>query len=395
MKPIEKTNFSQKIVGVFLAILPPLCIYKVLPGFTLATIAVFLGIFFLICFRNKYSFKISKPEFSLYISVSVLGLLSCLFNMNTMWYSLDLFIHNYFDLTISFLALILLANYCDWKYFLWTSIVFSLFASILCMYQWGMIIITGSFIKNMYLPWFEISRDIETITVTRPCAFFTEPAHACLYIGPALYSTLLIKKYYLSAFLVLGMLFSSSTTGLLLLFVLPLVYSYNSGGGVKIFLGIVITFIVAYLLINTYYPQIIEFATNKVNNTEASDDQRLLGPLQYFKYLSISNLIFGIGLNQLENFILAARGSLLLEGSGNYANSFLYMIFSYGFIGFYFLCKYLMYYWKKNKKCIGYMIIILTVMASDQILFSPFFVYFVLTLMFANCVNQHYFKKIA
>lgn len=74
-----------------------------------------------------------------------------------------------------------------------------------------------------------------------------------------------------------------------------------------------------------YYPSLLEFAFSKLEETDASSDLRLLGPLVYLPFFDLSHYMFGIGLNQMESFILYRRGSLAFEGSGNYANSMLYM----------------------------------------------------------------------
>ena len=59
-----------------------------------------------------------------------------------------------------------------------------------------------------------------------------------------------------------------------------------------------------------YYPSLLEFAFSKLEETDASSDLRLLGPLVYLPFFDLSHYMFGIGLNQMESFILYRRGSL-------------------------------------------------------------------------------------
>lgn len=368
---------ASHLLGIVLALLPPLSIYKVIPGFTLATILTFVafGIYFF--YRTKLATHEKKPELTLYIVVFIMGFISLIWNMSSTWYSIDLYSHNLFALTVDFLAIFWITYSCNKESFFYASTIIAVAASVLCIHQWFSILFLGSFVLNTYLPGFEIIRDIETITVTRPCAFFTEPAHVCMFIGPVLYFNLLRKHFFVCAILMMGMLFSTSTTGFLFILVIPAVYLYKTNFKIwYIILGLIIV-MTAYLIINTYYPEILEFATNKISNTDASDDQRLFGPLKYFQYLGVDDMLFGIGLNQLENFIINARGSLLLEGSGNYSMSLLYMFFSYGLFGFISLVLYLKHYWYKAKLGLGYVVVILAIMSSDQILFSSFFVYLV------------------
>ena len=370
------TAVQQKIVGISLALLPPLCIYKVLPGFTLATI---LTLFCFIISIGKRDNKkiIGKNETILFIAVTILGFLSFILNSSTSWYKIDTYINNYFALTINFLAVITLSYRCNARYFIGASIILSVIASIICIYQWMMVLVSGSRGINFYIPGFDLIRDVNTISLTRPCSFFTEPAHVCMYIAPALYTTILLKKYYLSIIVILGLLFSSSTTGFLFLFLIPLIYLINNKVAFVYIIGVVCLFLFGYYCINSLYPEILEFTSDKLLSTDLSEDQRLLGPFKYVSLMNTVQIIFGIGLNQLEAFVLSLRGSLLMSGSGNYANSILYMFFSYGLVGFFFLLFYVKKYWNRSRNNIGYVVILVAVMASDQILFAPFFIYFV------------------
>ena len=159
--------------------------------------------------------------------ITILGLISWLTNSSTGWYSSSLFVNNYLNLSINFIAIILLSYKCNVKYFIWTVIIIAIAASLICIYQWAMVVLNGTFVTNIYLPWFEINRNIESISITRPCAFFTEPAHVCMYIAPVLYTSFLMKKYLISFILICGMLFSTSTTGLLLVVIIPCIYFYK------------------------------------------------------------------------------------------------------------------------------------------------------------------------
>lgn len=379
---------SNKFFGVTLALLPPIGIYSIVSGITLAVVLIFISVFIYII-DNKNKISLSNPEWRFYVIITILGLISWLTNSSTGWYSSSLFVNNYLNLSINFIAIILLSYKCNVKYFIWTVIIIAIAASLICIYQWAMVVLNGTFVTNIYLPWFEINRNIESISITRPCAFFTEPAHVCMYIAPVLYTSFLMKKYLISFILICGMLFSTSTTGLLLVVIIPCIYFYKKK---YLFRYIILMFSIlgiGYAFISFFLPDLFDFATAKIGNTDISENQRLLGPLRYLKYFGVIDCLFGIGLNQLENFVINARGGLLMEGSGNYANSILYMYISYGIIGLMTLVLYLYHNFKKSKNCIGYWIIFLAVLASDQILFAYFFVYLVTFIILASKIKEN------
>ena len=125
----------------------------------------------------------------------------------------------------------------------------------------------------------------------------------------------------------------------------------------------------------------------KLQGTD-SDSFRLLGPLQYFNYFDSIQWIVGIGYNQLGDF-LHSHGIYLInewgiEMNANYANAILYMMISYGLIGFIYTIRYFVKSIKKYKCDVSFLVIILGVLASDQVLFNRNLLYILCFLIFSS-----------
>ena len=138
------------------------------------------------------------------------------------------------------------------------------------------------FFSNIFIPWLEVNRDIETLTENRVSAFFTEPAHLSIFLLPVFYLALNNKKFLLAVLYAAGILFSGSTTGLILLALLLLVFL----GKMKIkkttrFI-IVVLLIITFFIIFTYFPDVFFDNFDKLSSTD-SDSKRLLGPLSYIQ----------------------------------------------------------------------------------------------------------------
>lgn len=141
--------------------------------------------------------------------------------------------------------------------------------------------------------------------------------------------------------------------------------------------------IIAFFIMYTIFPTVVQGSVDKLTNTDVDSDVRLLGPLTYIPLMNIIDMIIGIGINQLEAFVLKGGGKLSTEGSGNYANATLYIFFSYGIIGFIALFSYILKIWNRNKEK-GFILIFVAILCSDQILFSSRFIYLMTFIYFSD-----------
>ena len=102
---------------------------------------------------------------------------------------------------------------------------------------------------------------------------------------------------------------------------------------------------------------------------------RVFGTLVYFKYFSVKEIFFGVGLNRFSNFL----SRFISGGVFNYASAVFYAFFSFGIIGGSILTYYVIRLHRLSKFKMIYLCFII-VYVTDQILFNRNFLYLVLLL---------------
>lgn len=373
---MDKRIFN--IMSAFMAISPAFAMYLFLPG---AELAKFIALVFSLIVVFLYGVKWRLKETArFFYCVVIVTIISTLYHTMTLsyWFNTSHVINNLLSSAFTFIPIIFLSDYIKPKIFIKVGVYFGIIVSLVVIWQRVLGVITGSFPTDFFLPGFEINRDIETFSVDRPSAFFTEPAHLCIFMLPVLLTTLLYRKYLLSAFFAFAILCSGSTTGFLMIVVLLAVHMLETDSSHKMrnIIALILGAAILYYLILAFFPQIILENFDKLGGVqEGKSDIRLLGPLEYFKSFDGFEKFFGITLNLLEDF-LGAR--LSLYDMKNFSNGALFMLLSYGYIGFICLIVFVMRLWKKCPSTKGYIVIFIGILCSDQILFNPHFMYLVL-----------------
>ena len=370
-----------------MAISPALAMYLFLPG---AELAKFIALVFAIYSLFKYGSKgYSRETFKLFLAVIVITVISYFYHtmIHASWFNSSHVVSNILSSAFTFAPIVLLSSYINPKLFIKAGIYLGIIASLFVIWQRFMGILTGSFPTDFFLPWFEINRDIETFSKDRPSAFFTEPAHFCIFLLPVVYTTLLYKNFLLSAFFSFAILCSGSTTGFLMIVILLVIHIIENKSSHKWRNILLLLFGsgVLYYLLMVFFPQIILENLDKVEGVqEGNSDMRLLGPLDYFWIFDEFEQFFGITLNQLEDF---GKARLNLYEMKNFSNGALFMLLSYGFIGFFFLLLFIIRLWKRCPSTKGYLAVFMGILCSDQILFNCHFMYLVLVVL---CSEQFY-----
>lgn len=368
----------NNINALLLATAPIFAVYSfagLTMSFFMIWICVVLNILNFIASKDK-SFK---SELSLFMSVLFLGFVNSLFNYNETYYSSKLFINNLFPIISFFMALLLCTKRVNIDLFIKTIVFIAMIASLICLFQRLQVVTAGSYSNNFFIPGLEVKRDLDNFS-NRPSAFFTEPAHLAIYLLPTFYLLLQLKKLEFSIIIGLGILSCGSTTGFILMFVLFLINSIKNSINKTTMLLSLLSMAALYAIVMYVSPDILLDNYEKLTTSETSGS-RLLGPLDYFRYFDIIQLFFGIGINQLSAF-LRSHGFILLDIYGNemdmnYANAIIYMVICYGVVGGYILFKYLISLYKlfDCKKDVGYFVILIGILLSDQVLFNMNFLY--------------------
>lgn len=200
----------------------------------------------------------------------------------------------------------------------------------------------------------------ESITRGRFTSFFYEPAHYCIYMAPTMVFSLYYKDFKMSLICILGLALSTSTTGIIIIATAILFYILIE---VKSYKKIVI---MPSIIICTIIILALDFVdTSKLSMDYFSNSVRVFGALDVFKYFSLKNFIFGVGLNGLDDW--ARSKNLEFE---NYSNSLFFLFMSFGFIGSTVVLS-VLFYQLKDKRFLTIMLIVSAfILISDQVLFN-------------------------
>ena len=256
--------------------------------------------------------------------------------------------------------------------------LFGIAAAAVCVLQRAQLLLTGSYYKEVFLPGLEVRRDLDTFTTDRVSAFFTEPAHLALYLLPIYYLSLKDNRKVVSVLLGAGVLFSGSTTGLLILILLSASYILKNNKKKIYIIYATVIFVALYAVLMYIFPDVMMDNMAKLASTE-TDDGRLLGPLKNLDLFDSWQIMFGVGLNQLTDF-LASHGRYAInewgiEVNANYANSIIYMLLCYGCMGLFFFIIYFFRLFRANNTDLGLIIFVLGILFSDQVLFNMHLLY--------------------
>ena len=386
-----RRTFLNNIYSFFLAALPALSVYILFPGTTLGMFII-LVLTLLLVFINV-RVQIEKDELRLFIIICFLTLISMLYHTasGAMWFDVTLMTHNLYGIMLCFVPLILGIRMVTPKYFIRYVYFIGLLASLIVIAQRISLITTGSFIKDIFLPWFEIRREVDTMSLDRPSAFFSEPAHLCIYLLPIFYHSLIKRRLFYIGLFLFAILCSGSTTGFIMAGLIMLYNVYESSKGERMYGRLLLTaasISAIFFLIIYLYPQILSENIDKLSlaqQGEGSSSLRLLGPANYLLFFDNFEWLFGITINQLEGFIIN-NGITEYGRNGNYANAILYMIISYGIIGFSALVYYLVRKWKACRLKKGFLLVFIGILASDQILFNAHFLYLVSFILIGDSI---------
>ena len=377
------------IISVIIAIFPALAIYIFLPGTSLASVLLwlcFIPLFFLE--KNK---EFNYDEICFLFCIILISILSALIHMmvGAEWFDFVLFYHNMYSIAICLIPLCFVTNFINVQFFVKTVLVFGFIASSILIWQWFSFFFTGSFEKDFFMPWFEINRDLDTLSKYRPSSFFTEPAHFAIYILPAFQIALIYKKKIFIYLFAISILFSGSSTGFILLAVL-LVYHLYHVGTKKWYIALLgfILLLASIYIIYVLFPEVFMNNFDKLESVESGkSDSRLLGPLKYLSLFFSYDHLWGISLNQLDNFLnmVGSFGS-----TKNYANASIYMYISFGVTGFVSFLIYIVKKWLRINTSYGFLLIFLGIICSDQILFNGNYFYLVIFVLLTDkiCKNE-------
>lgn len=254
--------------------------------------------------------------------------------------------------------------------------------SILGMVYCVVMLTRGVFIGQLPLPPFEQSRELDITTNIirlRPNSFFPEPQAFCTYMQIPLFLCLLYKKYLVAFVIMISMVLSTSTTGLVVPFLMVGIYFFTQKVSIKWRIFIIGIIICSSLLITK--TSLFEATMNKAANTELSENERTSVGFITLPQLNYAELLLGIPYTDLGHMYDAGRirGDYMLLGNRGmhtiFVPTFWTIWFQYGIIGLllYFSIYYEIY--KKSKLLLPFLGTVLVTMFSNSESVGGTFVY--------------------
>lgn len=384
-------NKSGMLDCYIFASYPIMALYKFLPGISIGTVGLLI-IILLQCFKKKVR-----------LNYTIILLMMVLIGIN-----LATGILNYIDFSSTlkntsnmFLFLILMGFLCNNKIFnekklyealsnvgiLSTIVIFIQVIG----YYFGGKVIEGN------IPYLKPIQDgFHSISYGRPTSFFYEPAHYIIYVLPIYYIALVKKEKKKIIFFFIGIILSTSATGIFCSLLLP---AFNSMKGSffklkkrRFFLIIIIVVCLVIFSQLEYFDRFFKKLTFEYFLKSA----RIFGGFHYFELFDLKNWFGGVGFNRLKEY--AENKNNFSLAASNYSNSILYVFLSFGLFGGIAWINYILSLHKKlNKKTKGLWLILILISLTDQILFNRNLIYILIMIHIYKNKNikrsNNYFSK--
>lgn len=355
------TGYSISFKYIVIALLPILSLYVFIP---LLNIGYFLllTVIFLEMFRRKFNININ---FNILIVMSTLLIINLIVGVSKYSDSTNTINNTAGIAVFTLLAVIILNPQRLNKDKLYAACkIVGVIATIFSIYQFYMYYFKGTVVMGN-IPFLKIENaHFQSIQYGRPTSFFYEPAHYAIYIAPIYAMSLIKKEYKYSALFLIGLIVSTSSTGVIVSMVVPLIVFLNirKVSRFKYFFILVTTIFLLRLVGENFYGKFFD----KISIEGFTSSLRVFGTLDYFRYFNYNEWFVGVGFNRLEEFAYI-KGFFAY----NYANTFIYLILCFGIMGALVWLGYIISLYKKVVSSFNVIYFVFIIISfSDQILFN-------------------------
>lgn len=374
----KKHSFCDIFISVIIAFIPISYLFALFGGISAGEVFTIIGLFLILIFKNRLRIKKKSMLFLTFFCVIALY---NMFASGINGFDMQQALNNSIMVLLFGLEMSLISNYdidIDKLY-----VVGRIFAGVLVGFliiQLVAYYVVGTVVSGNMFGLETMDNYFVSETYGRPSAFLAEPAHFAIYLIPVYVTAFLKKDFKIIIICGLGLLLSTSSTGLIVAVVVPFIYylyTLNASLLKKIILCITfaVFLIIGYSFVtNNYYDNYM----NKLSIEALSENIRIVGQLDNMKKLDFSQWIFGIGLNNFKTFL-----SFQSIESTNYANSFFYALISFGLVGtvmllygFLKMCN-ISRLGEYRRIMILLVIIVCMILLSDQLLFNRNLLYII------------------
>ena len=230
------------------------------------------------------------------------------------------------------------------------------------VYQWSLIV-RGNLIHPLEIPGLQMSESRLLSESLRPSSFFMEPAAYVEFMLFPLFLSLLDKKRLWTVTIILSIFLSTSTTGIVLSFIILATSVFVERFNIRsVFLIFLIGTALFYSL--THFEAFNE-GINKIQNTDTDSNVRLTQGLQVVRSMSSEDFLFGVPFDNIFNFCKAKNlANVEYYGDNVFVPTFWGILILYGIVGLIFYINIYIQLFKKNRVLFPFLICVVAMWFS-------------------------------
>lgn len=257
------------------------------------------------------------------------------------------------------------------------------------LYQWSEIA-RGNMVHQLEIPGLVLdSESIEKMSL-RPSSFFQEPSAYTIFMICPLYFALMEKKYVWGISLILSIFLTTSTTGLIISFVI-LGASFISTGMLKvksILLGASLVGVLYFALTNL---EAFEAGVDKLENTDAETNVRLTQGRYVVSTMEPSEYVFGVPYSSAYSYCKAGRATnVRYFGESVYMPTFWYMLLLYGVVGLILYLNIYIQILRQSRRTFTLIFALCSVLFSSSYTMGIYFIFPLIILLVVVVEDQKY-----
>lgn len=357
--------------------------YLILCGYEMVFSSSILVLILMVVFaasrkRIKYEFSIDKPImiFLIYYFIHD-GIVLFFFGQFS-------FLNNYVGNAIILLLIPFIAKALQYKKMVsclnWVAII-----SVIGLLYHVFTVFQGGYVTPIQIPFLSMNQErvqnLVDLNFIRPTSFFVEPQAFVSFILVPLFLSLYHKKYFWSAILIISLFLSTSTTGIIAAFLILFFYFFNPNrrSKTKLLQLCIVLLVMSILYYFLIHSQLFSVGFDKIQRTDFSSTERISQGLLIVSSMDWTECILGAPyFSQVDYCMTHGLSSLIDENGMVYMSTIWSMIFRYGIVG---LCLYLyifLYYFKKSKELLSYIIVYIITLFSNPDTIGGFFAFSVI-----------------
>ena len=232
------------------------------------------------------------------------------------------------------------------------------------LFQWQEIL-RGGTVRPLGLPGLTMAESRLLLESLRPSSFFMEPASYVAFMICPLFFALTEKKYTWVITLILSMFLTTSTTGIVLSFIMLIVnaLSARKAKAWTLIFALLIGGGLYYVLMNS---SVFEVGVDKVENTDVSTNVRLAQGRYVVSTMQPEEYIFGVLFSTAYNYCSSGRApNVIYYGKSVFLSTFWEILLLYGLVGLAFYLNVYIQIIKQNRITLTLAIALVAVLFSS------------------------------